>query len=84
MTRSKRYANYAGGRKYDSGGAPKEKSKHHHGKEEKLEVSAIFREYWERCRTDESYADKKACFQAEQKEWDKSRNKKKKFENINS
>jgi hypothetical protein len=42
MTRSKRYANYKGGKKYDGGkerGGQKEKSKGHEGKEEKEEAS---------------------------------------------
>jgi hypothetical protein len=44
MTRSKRYANYRGGRKYDGGkegGVQKEKSKGHAGKEEKEEASKL-------------------------------------------
>jgi Domain of unknown function (DUF4385) len=42
MTRSKRYANYKGGRKYDGGseeGVQREKSMGHEGKEEKEEAS---------------------------------------------
>lgn len=65
MTRAKRYANHAGGRKYDrtareieaQGGKRTElpKSKGHKGQEEKLAVSEMFREVWKRCTGDERY-----------------------------
>lgn len=72
MTRSKRYANHAGGRKYDKAtGEELEKSKGHKGMEEKLEASAIFREVWEKAKADERYLELKQKFQKEQKEWDK-------------
>jgi hypothetical protein len=72
MTRSKRYANYKGGRKYVDGkerGTMIEKSKGHEGKEEKEEASRIFSEVWERCRVHEGYLDLKKEFLKEQKEW---------------
>jgi hypothetical protein len=72
MTRAKRYANHAGGRKYDkASGEELAKSTTHEGAEEKLEASNIFREMWLRCREHEGYVEKKARFQAEQKAWDK-------------
>ncbi|KUJ06972.1 uncharacterized protein LY89DRAFT_374393 [Mollisia scopiformis] len=72
MTRSKRYANYKGGRKYVDGkekGEVIEKSKGHEGKEEKEEASRIFREVWERCKEHEGYQEMKKTFLKEQKEW---------------
>lgn len=72
MTRAKRYANHAGGRKYDKvTGEELEKSNKHKDYAEKLEASNIFREYWEKCKEHEGYAEKKEAFLAEQKEWDK-------------
>lgn len=74
MTRSKRYANYKGGRKYVDGkekGNVIKKSEAHSGKEEKEEVSRLFRAVWERCRSHEGYANLKERFLAEQKEWDR-------------
>ncbi|KAE9371223.1 hypothetical protein N431DRAFT_467416 [Stipitochalara longipes BDJ] len=72
MTRSKRYANYKGGRKYVDGkekGNMIEKSKEHEGKAEKEEASRIFREVWERCRVHEGYLELKQKFLKEQREW---------------
>lgn len=72
MTRSKRYANYKGGRKYVDGkekGEQLEKSRGHVGKEEKEGASAVFREVWERCRGHEGYAELKKVFLREQKVW---------------
>ena len=72
MTRSKRYANHKGGRKYVDGkekGNLIEKSKGHAGKEEKEEASRIFKRVWERCREQEGYAELKKEFLKEQKEW---------------
>lgn len=80
MTRSKRYANHKGGRKYErsereGGGRGKSKqlakSEGHAGKEEKEQVSEIFREYWMRCKEHEGYQAKKEAFLEEQKLWDK-------------
>lgn len=77
MTRAKRYANHAGGRKYDKkSGVELEKSSTHAGAKEKLEASNIFRGYWERCKEHERYAELKKAFQEEQKEWDKVNRKK--------
>lgn len=75
MTRSKRYANYAGGRKYKKSTAKEElpRSEAHKGKSEKEQASLIFREYWEKCRLHEGYQKRKKTFLQEQKEWDRSR-----------
>jgi hypothetical protein len=76
MTRAKRYANHAGGRKYDKlSGKELEKSENHKGRKEKLEASMIFREVWEKAKTHEGYMDKKEIFLAEQKQWDKEKKK---------
>jgi hypothetical protein len=72
MTRAKRYANHAGGRKYDkTSGKELEKSSGHKDAADKLEASNIFREFWSRCREHQGYLDKKEQFLAEQKAWDK-------------
>jgi len=71
MTRAKRYANHAGGRKYGKDGKELEKSTGHRDKGEKEESSAIFKEVWERCRKHDGYQRKKEAFQKEQKEWDR-------------
>lgn len=72
MTRSKRYANYKGGRKYVDGkekGVRHERSEGHEGKAEKEEASQIFRGVWERCKEHEGYQEMKKVFLKEQKEW---------------
>lgn len=72
MTRAKRYANHAGGRKYDkTTGEQLDISADHPGAKEKLEASGIFRTVWERCKTNEVYQDLKEEFQKEQRAWDK-------------
>ncbi|KAF2659184.1 hypothetical protein K491DRAFT_702435 [Lophiostoma macrostomum CBS 122681] len=72
MTRAKRYANHAGGRKYSkTTGAELPKSSTHADANEKLEASLIFRELWEEAKNHEGYLSKKEKFLAEQKEWDK-------------
>jgi hypothetical protein len=71
-TRSKRYANYKGGRKYVDGrgkGNMIEKSKGHDGKKEKEQASGVFKEVWERCRNHQGYQEMKKEFLREQKEW---------------
>ncbi|KAL5411111.1 hypothetical protein PMIN06_005282 [Paraphaeosphaeria minitans] len=76
MTRAKRYANHAGGRKYDKEtGKELERSTKHEGAKEKLEASMIFREVWEKAKTYEGYVEKKEMFLKEQKEWDKQQKK---------
>lgn len=71
MTRAKRYANHAGGRKYKKDTREElPKSTNHKDKMEKEEASQIFREAWERCRAHEGYKKKKADFLREQKDWD--------------
>ncbi|KAI9647167.1 hypothetical protein NHQ30_003550 [Ciborinia camelliae] len=73
MTRSKRYANHQGGRKYQIGKdgekVEKEKSRGHHGQEEKLIASGIFKEMWERCREHEGYKVLKGKYQKDLKNW---------------
>lgn len=71
MTRAKRYANYQGGRKYDSKGEVKDK-KEHAGRAEKEEASNIFRSVWQRCKTHQGYATKREVFLAEQKIWNQA------------
>jgi hypothetical protein len=76
MTRAKRYANHAGGRKYDKEtGRELEKSSKHEGAGEKLEASLIFRNVWEKAKEYDGYVAKKEKFLKEQKEWDKQRKK---------
>ena len=75
MTRALRYANYKGGRKYDDEKVQREKSEGHAGKAEKEEASRIFREVWERCKTEESYQSRKEAFLKEQREWDRGARK---------
>lgn len=83
MTRAKRYANHKGGRKYDrserevakDGGGRVElpKSQGHHGMEEKLGASEVFKGIWRECTTDLRYLELKKEFLKEQKAWDKGR-----------
>ncbi|KAK3203010.1 hypothetical protein GRF29_154g1516336 [Pseudopithomyces chartarum] len=80
MTRAKRYANHAGGRKYDKEtGRELEKSSKHEGAGEKLEASLIFRDVWEKTKEYDGYVAKKEKFLKEQKEWDKQRKKEEKI-----
>ena len=77
MTRAKRYANHAGGRKYSkSTGKELAKSDMHAGAKEKLEASLIFRDAWEKAKKHDGYLEKKEKFLAEQKEWDKQHKQK--------
>ncbi|KAF5980149.1 hypothetical protein FBULB1_5393 [Fusarium bulbicola] len=70
MTRAKRYANHAGGRKYKKGTREElPKSDEHTDKDEKLRASLIFRGYWEKCKEDEQYQNLKEEFLTEQKDW---------------
>jgi hypothetical protein len=69
-TRSKRYANHAGGRKYKKGTREElAQSEGHAGKQEKEEASQVFRAVWERCKAHEGYQRRKEAFLKEQKEW---------------
>jgi hypothetical protein len=78
MTRAKRYANHAGGRKYHKEtGEELAKTSTHKDAEEKLEASEIFKAVWNKCREHDGYIRRKAEFQAEQKEWDKETRRKK-------
>ncbi len=54
-TRSRRYANYKGGRKYDEEGDVKERQID----SEKAESAAIFEEKWKLAREDEDYLSRK-------------------------
>lgn len=71
FTRSRRYANHAGGRKYASKDSKKQlpRSDDHKGKKEKEATAEIFREYWDKCKAHEGYQLKKEAFQKELKEW---------------
>ncbi|KAI0808502.1 hypothetical protein GGR55DRAFT_651658 [Xylaria sp. FL0064] len=86
MTRAKRYANHAGGRKYrnlkagedDDDGIKRQreelpKSEGHAGKNEKERASRVFREVWMRCKAHEGYKRKKEQFLKEQSEMLKNR-----------
>lgn len=73
MTRSKRYANFKGGRKYEANGDVKENGLEHEGKEEKEKCSLIFKEVWERCKAFEGYKDLRMMeWEAEKREWVKN------------
>ena len=73
MTRAKRYANHAGGRKYRKGTREElPKSEGHADKQEKERASRVFREVWLRCRAHEGYQRKKEGFLREQKETEAS------------
>ncbi|GAA5926542.1 uncharacterized protein JCM15063_000304 [Sporobolomyces koalae] len=71
MTRAGRYANRAGGKKYDKEGQLLPKTTNHKGAEEKAEASAIFRTMWERCKADEAYIELKEAWQRERAQWTK-------------
>lgn len=71
FTRSKRYANHKGGRKYDEDHQVLPKSEGHDDKDDKEEASRIFKEVWERCKQDHTYLRLKGEFQKEQKLWDR-------------
>ncbi|BGP03675.1 hypothetical protein RTG_03225 [Rhodotorula toruloides ATCC 204091] len=76
MTRSMRYANRAGGRKYSAeDGSLLPKSSDHPGAKDKLASAAIFREVWERVKGRERYAELRKEWEKEKKEWLKSRPK---------
>ncbi|KAI3321319.1 hypothetical protein HD806DRAFT_503722 [Xylariaceae sp. AK1471] len=77
MTRAKRYANHAGGRKYKYvNGKGKStmreelpKSEDHADKAEKERASMVFREVWMRCKAHEGYRRRKEAFLREQGGW---------------
>lgn len=76
MTRAKRYANHAGGRKYcKETGVELEKSGSHKDAGEKLAASDIFREVWNRCRRHEGYLRRKEAFLKEQRSFLKEEQK---------
>ncbi|MCA0989310.1 DUF4385 domain-containing protein [Guptibacillus algicola] len=58
-TRSRRYANYKGGKKYDDHGEVNERQID----DEKAESARIFEEKWKIVRTDEEYLEKKKAHQ---------------------
>ncbi|GEN55017.1 DUF4385 domain-containing protein [Halobacillus faecis] len=60
-TRSRRYANYKGGKKYDKNGELNER----HIDDEKAESAKIFEEKWILAREDEDYLKKKKAHQKE-------------------
>jgi len=73
MTRAKRYANHAGGKKYDAKHKEIAKSTAHKDHEEKLEASEIFKAVWRRCKEHEAYQRMKEEFMKEQKAWEKTK-----------
>lgn len=60
-TRSRRYANYKGGKKYDKDGDLNDRDID----EEKAESARIFEEKWIKAREDEEYLEKKRAHQKE-------------------
>jgi hypothetical protein len=80
MTRAGRYANRAGGRKYQKsadGSGEKvllPKTEGHKGQQEKREASDIFRAVWLRCKDDEAFVDLKEMWMKELKEYERSSN----------
>jgi hypothetical protein len=76
MARSKRYANYKGGRKYVDGkedGRQIEKSTGHERKEEKEMASLVFKEVLEKWKAHGGYQELKMEFLKIQKEWESAR-----------
>lgn len=72
MTRSTRYANRAGGRKYDAtSGDLLPKTTDHPGAALKLESARIFREAWVRVKQREGYARLRKEWEKEKKEWER-------------
>lgn len=69
MTRSKRYANHAGGKKYDAVHNEIAKSTSHKDHQDKLEASEIFKAVWQSCKEHEGYQRLKDEFLREQKVW---------------
>lgn len=76
MTRSRRYANHKGGRKYAKDGKVLDKWTEDDAtgkRAEKEEASRIFKEYWQRCTRDESYRRLKDIWAAEKKAQERNR-----------
>lgn len=72
MTRSTRYANRAGGRKYDAtSGDLLPKTTDHPGAALKLESARIFRAAWERVKQREGYMRLRKEWEKEKKEWER-------------
>ncbi|GAA5985740.1 hypothetical protein JCM10908_007092 [Rhodotorula pacifica] len=72
MTRSTRYANRAGGRKYSpTDGSLLPKSTNHPGAAAKLESARIFREAWEEVKEREGYKRLRKEWEGEKKQWEK-------------
>ncbi|KAE9984356.1 hypothetical protein EG328_008842 [Venturia inaequalis] len=69
MTRAKRYANHAGGKKYDADHNEIAKSTSHKDHQDKLEASEIFKAVWQCCKEHEGYQRLKDEFLREQKVW---------------
>ncbi|KXT03377.1 hypothetical protein AC578_3984 [Pseudocercospora eumusae] len=85
MTRAKRYANHAGGRKYEKSELALEKegkkgakrtqlpkSTGHKGMEEKLAASEVFKKVWRKCTEDSEYLELKREWQKEKKAYVKA------------
>jgi Domain of unknown function (DUF4385) len=76
MTRSRRYANHKGGRKYGKNGEALERwtgDDVSGQRQEKEEASRIFKEYWQRCTRDVSYRKLKDQWSADKRALDTSR-----------
>ena len=75
MTRSKRYANFKRGRKYNFVGdrgkerRVREKGVDHEGKGEKEECSRVFRECWEKCRAFKGCGVLRREWEGRKREW---------------
>ena len=78
MTRSKRYAGWKGGRKYEDNGEVKERGGGGDwaGRKEKEEASLVFREVWERVKGREGYVKAKGVFLERQRGWDREEKEK--------
>lgn len=76
MTRSRRYANHKGGRKYGKDGEVLERWTGEDAsgqRAEKEEASKIFKEYWLRCTRSESYGKLKDAWSVEKKASERGR-----------
>ncbi|QSZ34605.1 hypothetical protein DSL72_006199 [Monilinia vaccinii-corymbosi] len=73
IIRTRHYANYKGGRKYDTREdgtrVIRDRSAGHEGQEDKLAASKIFAEATKKCWAHEGYKDLKGKYQKELKDW---------------
>ena len=71
MTRTKRYANHKGGRKYNKEGNMLPMSEGHEKKEEMENASRIFQKHLDWVKRHRGYGAKKQAFMEEKREWKK-------------